>query len=97
VAAGAEDPLAPAGVHVVTVYPGPVASALERGARAELSPSLLSRVMPLGDADTIARAVVRAIDRAQPRVIYPRAYAVADRAIGLATWVTRRFSPAPAS
>lgn len=89
--------LAPAGVHVVTVYPGPVASNLERGARAELRPSLLSRVMPVGDARTIARAVVRAIDRKEPRVVYPLAYAVADRAIGVATWVTRRFSPAPSA
>jgi short-subunit dehydrogenase len=89
--------LAPSGVHVVTVYPGPVASALERGARAELSPSLLSRVMPLGSASTIAGLVIRAIDRKAPRVVYPRAYAVADRAIGVATWVTRRFSPAPSA
>ncbi len=89
--------LAPSGVHVVTVYPGPVASALERSARAELAPSRLSRMMPLGDATTIAERVVRAIDRKRPRVVYPRAYAVANRALGVATWFTRRFSPAPAA
>ncbi len=88
--------LAPRGVRVVTVYPGPVASALERNARAQLRPSRLARWMPTGKADVIAAAVVLAIDRGDPRVVYPALYAAADRAIGVATWVTRRFSPAPA-
>ena len=87
--------LAPAGVHVVTVYPGPVASALERGARAQLRPSLMARVMPVGDAATVAGAVMRALERREPRVIYPALYALADRALGVATWVSRRFSPMP--
>lgn len=89
--------LAPRGVHVVTVYPGPVASALERGARAQLRPSLIARLIPTGDADRIAALIARAIDRREPRVVYPPLYAVADRALGVATWVTRRFSPAPAT
>jgi NAD(P)-dependent dehydrogenase (short-subunit alcohol dehydrogenase family) len=89
--------LAPAGVRVVTVYPGPVASALEQGARAQLPPTLLSRVLPTGDARAIATMIVRALDRGEPRVVYPALYALADRAIGVASWVTRRFSPAPLS
>lgn len=88
--------LAPAGVHVVTVYPGPVASALERGARAQMAPSLIARLMPTGDPERIASLVVRAVERGTPRVVYPPLYAVADRAVGVASWVTRRFSPAPA-
>jgi short-subunit dehydrogenase len=87
--------LAPAGVRVVTVYPGPVASALERGARADLRPSRLARIMPVGDARAVARRVVRALDRDRARVVYPPIYAVADRAIGVATWMSRRFSPPP--
>ena len=89
--------LAGAGVHVVTVYPGPVASGLERGARAQLRPSRLARWMPTGDAGALAQLVVRAIDRREPRVVYPPLYAVADRAIGVASWVTRRFSPEPSA
>jgi len=87
--------LAPSGVHVVTVYPGPVASALERGARAQLRPSRIARWMPTGDPAVIARAVLRALDKREPRVVYPALYAMADRAIGVATWVTRRLSPEP--
>ncbi len=89
--------LAPRGVHVVTVYPGPVASALEQGARAQLRPSLVARLMPTGAAARIAVLIARAIERHEPRVIYPPLYAVADRALGVATWVSRRFSPAPAT
>jgi short-subunit dehydrogenase len=88
--------LAPRGVKVVTVYPGPVASQLERGARAQLKPSRIAKLMPTGRAEVIAHAIARAIDRGEPRVVYPALYAAADRAIGLASWVTRRFSPMPA-
>ncbi len=86
---------APAGVRVVTVYPGPVASALEQGARAQLPPTRITRLLPTGAPDVIAAQIVRAIDRAAPRVVYPALYALADHAIGVASWVTRRFSPAP--
>ena len=89
--------LAPSNVRVVTVYPGPVASGLERGARAQLRPSRIARLMPTGDPAVIADAIVRAIDRNEPRVIYPPLYALADRAIGVASWVTRRFSPEPSA
>ncbi len=89
--------LAPQGVHVMTVYPGPVASALERGARAQLPPSLVARLMPTGDPARLALLIARAIERREPRVIYPPLYAVADRVLGVATWVSRRFSPTPAS
>jgi short-subunit dehydrogenase len=88
--------LAPRGVHVVTVYPGPVASALERGARSQLRPSMIARLMPTGDADRIGLLIARAIARGEPRVVYPPLYAVAARALGVATGVTRRFIPAPA-
>jgi short-subunit dehydrogenase len=89
--------LAGRGVHVVTVYPGPVTSALERGARAQMRPSLVSRLMPVGDPDRVAAMILRAVERREPRVVAPALYAVADRALGVATWITRRFSPPPST
>lgn len=89
--------LAPHGVHVVTVYPGPVASALERGAKAQMRPSLIARAIPTGDPVRLAHLIDRAIERGAPRVVYPPLYAVADRAVGFATWVSRRFGPSPES
>ncbi len=87
--------LADRGVAVVTVYPGPVASELERRARAGLAESRLSRLAPVGNAAVLARRVVAALDRGDPRVIYPALYAAADRALGLTRWFTSRFSPEP--
>ena len=87
--------LAAHGVSVVTVYPGPVASELERRARANLAAGRLARMVPVGDAAVLARHIVRALDRGQPRVVYPALYAAADRALGVTRWVTARFSPDP--
>ncbi len=82
------------GVHVLTVYPGPVASELERRARAQLAPNITSRI-PTGDARSLAVAIVRAAARRAPRVIYPPIYQPAAQMLSIARRVTERFSPAP--
>nr|HEX4316048.1 SDR family NAD(P)-dependent oxidoreductase [Kofleriaceae bacterium] len=86
--------LAHHGVHVLTVYPGPVASGLERHARAQVPGTWLTRVLPLGDAHELARAIVRAAATRAPRVVYPSVYQAA-RALGVARMFTERFSPRP--
>ncbi|MCC7386529.1 MAG: SDR family NAD(P)-dependent oxidoreductase [Deltaproteobacteria bacterium] len=65
------------GVHVLTVYPGPVSTPMEQRARAVLAPSAAARLTPTGRADVLARMVVRAVERRRARVIYPRIYALA--------------------
>ncbi len=85
--------LAERGVHVVTVYPGPVRSALEGRARAQLPSTWLARAMPLGDPDTLAAKIADAIERRQARVIYPRFYDLASRIAPLAARFTQRWSP----
>ncbi|MBX7100050.1 MAG: SDR family NAD(P)-dependent oxidoreductase [Myxococcaceae bacterium] len=65
--------LKPLGVHVVTVYPGPVRTALEAKGRASYEASRLAELLaPTGDAAVLARLVARAVERRAPRVIYPR-------------------------
>lgn len=86
--------LAAHGVHVLTVYPGPVASGLERHARAQVPGTWITRALPLGDPRELARAVVRAAAARAPRVVYPSIYQAA-RALGVARLVTERFSPRP--
>ncbi|HEY4118336.1 MAG TPA: SDR family NAD(P)-dependent oxidoreductase [Byssovorax sp.] len=73
--------LAPRGVHVVTVYPGPVRSALEARARAQYERGLVSRLAPAGDPGVLARKIVDAIDGRRARVVYPSVYAVGLLAI----------------
>jgi short-subunit dehydrogenase len=87
--------LAPRGVHVLTVYPGPVASDLERRARAQVQASWLSRAIPTGRPDVLAERVVEALERRSPRVAYPPLYAVAARALAVSRRITERFSPEP--
>ena len=87
--------LAPRGVHVVTVYPGPVRSELERRARAQATQGLLTRFLPTGDAAPLARRVLDACEARRPRVFYPGLYDVAGRLPGLASRFTRAMSPMP--
>lgn len=83
------------GVKVVTVYPGPVRSELERRARAQLPQTLVSRWLPTGDANELAELTLRALDEDRPRLAYPTAYALASRVPALAGRITAWLSPAP--
>jgi short-subunit dehydrogenase len=87
--------LAPHGVHVVTVYPGPVRSNLEQRARSQARPTLLARWLPTGDAAPLAERVLDACERRRPRVVYPGFYDLASRFPALAKRVTSVASPAP--
>lgn len=87
--------LAPKGVHVVTVYPGPVRSELERRARAQAKPGLVTSLIPTGDAAALAERTIGACERRRARVFYPALYDVAGRFPAIASRVTRVLSPMP--
>jgi short-subunit dehydrogenase len=84
----------PHGVHVLTVYPGPVHTPMAARAsdRYEADPT---KGMPWGTPDPLARLVIRALKKRSPRVIYPRAYTVARFLPWLARCVTDFFAPTP--
>jgi short-subunit dehydrogenase len=85
------------GVQVVTVYPGPVASALERAARAQYGGGMLSRAVPAGRPERLARRIVDAVERGRARVIYPALYEVGWHAQNLAAWFALAAGPPPAA
>ncbi len=88
--------LAPLGIRVVTVYPGPVRSALEQGARdAYGGGGLFGRFAPTGDPAELARRILSALERDDPRVIYPRLYGVGWTAPNLSSWITLSYGPPP--
>jgi short-subunit dehydrogenase len=88
--------LAPHGVRVVTVYPGPVRSALEQGARADYGGGgWFGRLAPTGDPAELARRILRAIARDEPRVVYPRIYEFGRVAPNLASWIALTLGPPP--
>jgi short-subunit dehydrogenase len=90
--------LAAYGIRVVTVYPGPVKSALEQGARdAYGGGGLFARVAPTGTPTELARRIMLAIEKDEPRVIYPRLYNVGWTATPVASWFALSYGPPPVS
>ena len=88
--------LASRGIRVVTVYPGPVRSALEQAARDGYGGGgLFGRFAPTGDPVALADRIMQAIDRDEPRVIYPRLYGVGWSATNLARWFALSYGPPP--
>jgi short-subunit dehydrogenase len=88
--------LAPHGVHVVTVYPGPVRSSLERRARAQAPASLITRLLPTGDPEPLGERVVAACVARRARVVYPPFYGVTSTPFAsVAARVTSAMSPPP--
>jgi uncharacterized protein len=81
------------GVRVVTVYPGPVTSAMEAAAREAYEASSAMNRVPTGHPDVLAALVARAVDRNTARVIYPGVYGLARMFPGTTRWFMDRFTP----
>lgn len=81
------------GVHVVTVYPGIIPTDMGTKGLAKYEKSRMLGLQPQGDVDTLARLVVRAVQKHRPRVIYPRFNATARMFPGITRWVMDRFTP----
>lgn len=61
------------GVNVLTVYPGPVRTAMAEEAMA--SYGAMARWIPIGTAEGLAARIERAVGAGRARVVYPAAYA----------------------
>jgi short-subunit dehydrogenase len=81
------------GVHVVTVYPGPVTTDMERAARDKLEDGFLQRNIPTGTPDELAGLLESAIERRDPRVVYPKVYGATRFARAASQWLTYRLAP----
>lgn len=84
-------------IHVLTVYPGPVHSGLESHARGQVKQGVISKLIPTGEPGPLAKRIVNAMERRTARVVYPDVYGIANRFIGLSSFVTARISPEPNS
>ena len=62
------------GVHVVTVYPGPVHTDMGDAGAEKYEQSLAFRMQSWGDADVLGQKVVRAVEKKQKRLVYPASY-----------------------
>jgi short-subunit dehydrogenase len=84
------------GVHIVTVYPGPVDTPLGRAGYAAY-PSWVRKLTLEGDAGELARQIRTAVELKQSRVIYPLPYVITRWFPGLTRWVLDRYAPPPRS
>lgn len=83
------------GIHVVTVYPGPVTSDMEAAGRAALEDSATARAAPVGSPDVLARMILRAVERRRPRIVYPRLYGLARHFPNATRWALDALTPSP--
>jgi short-subunit dehydrogenase len=81
------------GVHVLTVYPGPVRTDMETAGRARYEPSPAVDNVPVGDPAALARIIRTAAARRRARVIYPRIYNLARWFPNITAWFTAKFTP----
>ena len=83
----------PHGIHVVTVYPGPVTSDMETAGRAAYEDIAGARYAPTGSADVLAKMIANAVKEKRPRVVYPRIYALLRHFPGTTRWAVDRLTP----
>jgi short-subunit dehydrogenase len=81
------------GVHVVSVYPGPIRTPMGERNWGQLKPTLAAKIAPEGDARALARLVLKAVERRRARVIYPRFYVLGWWLPGVGRWIAERFVP----
>jgi short-subunit dehydrogenase len=88
--------VAAAGVHVVTVYPGPVHTDMGHNAEKHFSgANAAKKLVVWGTPEELAKRILKAIARKQARVVYPKVYGAA----GAVPWLSRalidRVAPLP--
>jgi short-subunit dehydrogenase len=81
------------GIHVVTVYPGPVTSEMEAAGRAAYEDRASARHAPTGSPEVLARMIADAVAKKRPRVIYPRVYGLARHFPNVTRWALDALTP----
>lgn len=85
--------LAPQGVHVLTVYPGPVRSAMEEAARQQYEESWTTKYIPTGDAAILARKIFTGTTKKIARIVYPSSYGLTRFTRVSSQWFTDVLTP----
>jgi len=83
----------PHGIHVVTVYPGPVTSDMEAAGRAAYEETAAAKYTPTGSPDVLARMIAVAVEKKRPRVLYPRVYGVSRHFPNVTRWALDALTP----
>jgi short-subunit dehydrogenase len=81
------------GVHVVTVYPGPIRTAMSKQAFDSYDDHWTKRLVAEASPEKLAQKIRHAIERRRPRVVFPGSLAAARHLPDTARWVLDRLSP----
>lgn len=82
-----------AGVHVLTVYPGPIDNGTPQDNIAVYGEQSVVTAVPSGKAADLAAEIRSALSRKKARLIYPRVYGAARSFPSIARWVVDKFTP----
>jgi short-subunit dehydrogenase len=81
----------PHGVHVVTVYPGPIKTPMAEAAYAVYGGRKgVVGLLPEGSPERLARLVRRAVDKKKKRVVYPSFYEIGRFLPWVSRWMSDR-------
>lgn len=83
----------PHGIHVVTVYPGPIKSDMEAAGRAAFEDRAMTRNVPTGTPEVLARMIATAVEKKRDRVIYPRVYGLSRHFPNATRWALDMLTP----
>lgn len=83
----------PHGIHVVTVYPGPVTSDMEAAGRAAYEDRPSAKYAPTGAPEVLARMIASAVEKKRPRVVYPRLYSLSRHFPNATRWALDALTP----
>jgi short-subunit dehydrogenase len=81
------------GIHVVTVYPGPVTSDLEAAGRAAFEEGVTTRNVPTGTPEVLARLVADAVAKQRDRIVYPGVYGLSRHFPNATRWALDKLTP----
>jgi short-subunit dehydrogenase len=83
----------PHGIHVVTVYPGPVTSDMEAAARSAYENTAGAKYTPTGSPEVLARLIAKAVEKKRPRVVYPSIYGISRHLPNVTRWAIDALTP----
>jgi short-subunit dehydrogenase len=81
----------PYGVHVITVYPGPIKTPLLARAAEKIAVSVPR--FAEGTPEGLAARIARGIARREGRIVYPRMFALTELVPSTVRWSIERFYP----
>ncbi len=81
------------GVHVLTVYPGPVSTPMETLIIGQLKKTFFRDKAPRGTSQGLASSILKYVAKNKKRLIYPRLYTVSWYVPWLGQWIANRTSP----